>query len=44
MIAYPMIGLASIILEAIGVLLVSKKYLRGYTLIVLLTVVVFFMI
>lgn len=39
-----MVGLVSIILEAIGVLLVSKKYLRGYTLVVLLTVVLFFMI
>jgi len=44
MIAYPMIGLISVMLEAIGILLVSKKYLRGYTLVVLLTVMLFFII
>ncbi len=44
MIAYPMIGFWSIIIEAIGVLLVPKNRLKAYTLVVLLTVILFFLV
>ncbi len=44
MIAYPMIGFYSILIEAIGILLVPKNRLKAYTLVVLLTVILFYLV
>ncbi len=44
MIAYPMIGYLSIFIEAIGILLVPKNRLKAYTLVVLLTVILFYLV
>lgn len=44
MIAYPLIGYLSIFIEAIGVLLVPKNRLKAYTLVVLLTIMLFFLV
>ena len=39
-----MIGFYSILIEAIGILLIPKKRLNVYTLIVLLTVIMFYLV
>ncbi len=39
-----MIGFLSIFIEAIGILLVPKNRLKTYTLVVLLTVILFFLV
>ncbi|HLC71012.1 MAG TPA: hypothetical protein VJI32_03340 [Candidatus Nanoarchaeia archaeon] len=44
MIAEPFIGYVSVLIEAIGILLVPKNILKAYTFIVLLTIVLFFMV
>ena len=44
MIAYPLIGFYSILIEAIGMLLIPQNRVKVYTLIVLLTVVLFYLV
>lgn len=44
MIAHPMIGFAAVFIEAVGVLLVKKSLVLPYTLLVIMTVVIFFMV
>lgn len=44
MIAYPLIGFVSILIEAIGILLVPQKRVRAYTLVVILTVIMFYLV